>query len=149
MRTDDEIKEWLAIREREALKDADTAEVTWSYCYFPDPYDIDEDVQEEGRVVGRVHVARRPKSHIWIPFYDLPDAISGKLLERHRSKLEFSTRWWFEHRQIASCTGGGRAFRRWLLWSRHSRPCVALGSRLRRQWPPRPMTSRKSNRLSP
>ena len=36
MRTDDEIKEWLAIREREALKDADTAEVTWSYCYFPD-----------------------------------------------------------------------------------------------------------------
>ena len=86
MRTKDEIKEWLAIREREALKDADTAEVT---------------------------------------------------------------RWWLEHRQIASCTGGGRAFRRWLLWSRHSRPCVALGSRLRRQWPPRPMTSRKSNRLSP
>jgi hypothetical protein len=119
MRTDDEIKEWLAIREREALKDADTAEVTWSYCYFPDPYDVDEDLQEEERVVGRVYVA---------PFYDLPDAISGKLLERHRSKLEFSTRWWLEHRQIASCTGGGRAFRRWLLWSRHSRPCVALGS---------------------
>jgi hypothetical protein len=99
------------MRDCEALKDADTAEVTWSYCYFPDPYDVDE--------------------------------------ERHRSKLEFSTRWWFEHRQIASCTDGGRAFRRWLLWSRHSRPCVALGSRLRRQWPPRPMTSRKSNRLSP
>ena len=47
MRTDDEIKEWLAIREREALKDADTAEVTWSYCYFPDPYDVDEDLQED------------------------------------------------------------------------------------------------------
>jgi hypothetical protein len=60
MRTDDEIKEWLAIREREALKDADTAEVTWSYCYFPDSYDVDEDLQEEERVVGRVYVARRP-----------------------------------------------------------------------------------------
>ena len=54
MRTDDEIKEWLAIREREALKDADTAEVTWSYRYFPDPHDVDEDLQEEERVVGRV-----------------------------------------------------------------------------------------------
>ena len=43
MRTKDEIRKRLATRERKALKiDADTAEVSWSYCYLPDSYDVDE-----------------------------------------------------------------------------------------------------------
>jgi hypothetical protein len=101
MRNKDDIDERLAIRDCEALKiDADTAEVTWSYCYPPHPYDVDEDLQEEEQVVGRVYLARRSKSDIWVCFYDL---------------------------RLRAALGGGRAFRRWLLWSRHSMSCVALG----------------------
>ena len=101
MRNKDEVEERLVIHDCEALQiDADTAEVRRSYCYPSGQCDVDEDLHEEEQVVGRVYLARRPKSDIWVCFYDL---------------------------RLRAALGGGRAFRRWLLWSRHSMSCVALG----------------------
>jgi hypothetical protein len=85
MRTDDEIKEWLAVRKREGLKiDPETAEVDWGYGQILDPYGVYPDLPEQCQQTGRVYFARRPQSDIWVCFYDLPDETRKRLWEKHR-----------------------------------------------------------------
>jgi hypothetical protein len=82
MSTDDEIKEWLAARKREAsIIDPETVEVFWTYGCIEDPYDIYPDAAVKQRSIGRVHFARRPGG-IWVCFWDLPDVTSSLLWER-------------------------------------------------------------------
>jgi hypothetical protein len=89
MHTDDEkVKEWLADREREALRiDPENAEVTWWYVNVSDPYDVHRELHEE--CIGRDYFARRPGGGIWVWFGDLPDATRERLWELHKRKLAF------------------------------------------------------------
>ena|ERR1700722_15743459 len=78
---DDKVKEWLAVREREALKiDPKTAEATWSYAATQDPYGVYPEMPIE--CIGREYFARRPGGDIWVWFGDLPDGIREKVWER-------------------------------------------------------------------
>jgi hypothetical protein len=88
MATDD-VKEWLAAREREGLRiDPETAEVMWRYVNIGDPYDLDPGPPEE-ECIGRGYFARRPGSDIWVEFGDLPKETADRLEELHGRKLHF------------------------------------------------------------
>ena len=84
MRTDDETKQRLAIREREALEiDPEIAEVDWCYGLIVDPYGECPNLPEEYHVIGRLYFARRPGSDIWVSFYDLPTGTKERLREKY------------------------------------------------------------------
>jgi hypothetical protein len=88
--TDEELKEWYAIRKEEGLRiDPSTAEVNWWYAQVVDPYDVCPELHEEWGCVGREYFARRPGSDIWVVFGDLQEQTRDALWERHASKLAF------------------------------------------------------------
>ena len=85
---DDKVKEWLAVREREALKiDPETAEATWWYAATQDPYGVYPEIHIE--CIGRESFARRPQSDIWVWFGDLPEAVQERLQNKLAADLEF------------------------------------------------------------
>jgi hypothetical protein len=87
-----EIEHWLAIRKEAGLKiDPETAEVDWKYAQTLDPYGVQDEweLPEEFEQVGREYFARSPGSGVWVSFDDLPDTVSGKLWEKHRSSIAF------------------------------------------------------------
>jgi hypothetical protein len=77
-----EIKAWLAVRKREAVRiDPTTAEVVWQHRYILDPYNVHV-LDDQEKVIGRVYFARQPGSDIWVSFDDLPEEVIGSLLSR-------------------------------------------------------------------
>jgi hypothetical protein len=79
----DELRDWLALRVAEAkLIDPASAKVCWQHGYVSDPYDLDSDLPDEFKQVGRVYFARRPDSDIWVCFYDLPHDVRDALWKR-------------------------------------------------------------------
>jgi hypothetical protein len=77
-----EIKAWLAVRKREAVRiDPMTAEVVWQHRYILDPYNVHV-LDDQEKVIGRVYFARQPGSNIWVSFDDLPEEVIGSLLSR-------------------------------------------------------------------
>jgi hypothetical protein len=84
-----DVKEWLAIRKEVGLHlDAGIAEVFWKYVEVLDPYGV-EGAPPEGQQTGRDYFAHSPRSDVWVWFGDLPDATSGALWKKHRSRLAF------------------------------------------------------------
>jgi hypothetical protein len=87
MLTDDEIRDYLAERKREAKKiDPQTADVMWDYSNISDPYGVYNYPLES---VGRDYFARDPGSTIWVWFGDLPVGTRDKLMELYGRKLAF------------------------------------------------------------
>lgn len=85
-----DIKKWLAIRKKAALKiDPKTAEVHWTYAQTLDPYGVVPNLPEECQQVGREYFACSPGSDIWVWFGDLPEVIQNALWKKHKSKLAF------------------------------------------------------------
>jgi hypothetical protein len=65
--TEEEIGQWLAIREEAGLKiDPETAEVDWTYAQTLDPYGVNQDLPEECWQIGREYFTRSPASDIWV-----------------------------------------------------------------------------------
>src|SRR5262245_19480306 len=84
--TDQERKDWLAIRKEAALEiDPETADVDWCWGQILDPYGLHPDLPPECDQVGRRYFARSPGSDVWVYFYDLPKAVCDRLWERIRA----------------------------------------------------------------
>jgi hypothetical protein len=84
--TNQERKDWLAIREEAALEiDPETADVEWCWGQILDPYGVHPDLPPECNQVGRLYFARSPGSDVWVCFYDLPKAVCDRLWERLRA----------------------------------------------------------------
>ena len=88
--TAQEREQFLSIR-KEAGQHIDpaTAEVCWEYGQVLDPYGIYPNLPEECQQVGRMYFASAPESDKWVCFYDLPEATSDALWERHKHTLAF------------------------------------------------------------
>jgi hypothetical protein len=83
------IEAFLAEAKAEAQKiDAETAEVTWDWREFFDPYCIYSRPSEFHFQVGREYFARNPGSDVWVHFADLPAEMRLKL--RHKRKPSFT-----------------------------------------------------------
>jgi len=86
-----EDQRWRAIRKEAGLKiEPETAEVTCSYEQTLDPYGIKDEweLPEEFDSVGREYFARSPGSEIWVSFDDLPEGVSRRIWEKHRSRSD-------------------------------------------------------------
>ena len=82
MKTDDELKQWLAER-KEAGKaiDVATCEITWTYGQILDPYGVLRLTPEEN-CVGRCVFVRSPESDVWVSLCDLPKESAIALHQR-------------------------------------------------------------------
>src|SRR5262245_37998056 len=77
-------KEWLATRKEAGREiDPETAEVMETTGCFFDPYNINPELFEEERPVGRVLFARSPGSDIWVVWGDLPRATEKALWDKY------------------------------------------------------------------
>jgi len=87
--TEDEIESWLAVRRREGLKiDPKTAKVRSQRGFVHKPYGVYRDLSEDEQMVGSMYFARRPGSHIWVWFRDLPEVTRGKLWQRLYGRMD-------------------------------------------------------------
>ena len=78
------------LMKQEALKiDPKTAKVSQCWARTMDPYGFETDLPSEMR--DQIHLqcfARRPRGHLWVSFYDLPEDTVKLLYERLESKKE-------------------------------------------------------------
>ena len=80
-------EQWYAMCKEAGLKiDPETAEVDWWFAYTLDPYDIEPNLPEEYRQVGRAYFARSPERDIWVNFCDLPKATREALWKKHKRR---------------------------------------------------------------
>jgi hypothetical protein len=81
---DDHEGAYVELRRREGRKiDPETAILEWWYTEALDPYGLglNDDLPS---CIGRDWFARRPDSHIWVNFGDLPDHVREKLQRSKR-----------------------------------------------------------------
>jgi hypothetical protein len=85
----EQIEAYLAEAKAEALRiDPETAEVTFWWSDYDDPYGVYGRPIELCACVGREYFARNPDSDIWVWFDYLPEETLEKL--KHRRKPSFT-----------------------------------------------------------
>jgi hypothetical protein len=85
----EEIETFLAEAKAEALSiDPETADVTFWWSDFDDPYCVYGRPEEFWYCIGREYFARNTDSDIWVWFGDLPKESREKL--KHRRKPSFN-----------------------------------------------------------